>query len=252
VITRPKLIDSIGNELELPQTFNVRAIPVGRRTSILDIAYSDGGRDYSDGCFTPRRVEISGQLWALTDAELNDKWDALATFLARENLKIQFRGRYINTVRVEEISHSDPSRVDYHISNVALRFLCVDPFWYALSSKTVLVETGGVSPLDINVTVAGNIPVFPEVRITNNADNVSLSLKNSSDGDRGFTFADPAALSGTVLIVNSRTGAVTLDGSDKISAFSGIFVRLLGGVDNTLVYTGASAKVEVFYREAWL
>ena len=252
MIERPKLIDSVGNQLELPKTFNVRGIPVGRRTSVLDIAYSDGGKDYSDGCFTPRRVEISGRLWATSESEFNEKWDQLAAFLAKENLKIQYRGRYINTIRVEEINHSDPLPVNYHYSDITLRFLCVDPFWYELISKSVVVETQGASPLNIVVPVSGTVPVFPEIKITNNADNISLSLKNASDGDRGFEFEDTGALSGTIISVNCRTGTVTLDGNNKIASFSGLFLRLLAGQDNTLVYTGSSAKIEIFYREAWL
>jgi len=249
---RPKLIDSVGNELELPKTFNVRSAPVGRRTAVLEAAYSDGAKDYSDGCFTPRRVEISGNLWAATAEEYNAKWDELAAFLVRENLRIQYLGRVIYTKRVEQINYTDPVAADIYFGKVALTFLCTDPFWYKLITQTKIYETGGTSPYQMVFAVDGNVPIFPRIKITNLANNTSFSFKNSSDGNRQFTFADAAALNGTVVDIDCAKGTVLLGTASKIESFSGLFLRLLGGQDNTIVYTGANAKIEIFFREAWL
>lgn len=251
-IEKLKIIDAGDNELSLPRGFNIKAEPVGRRTSVLEVAYSHGGRDLSDGCFTPRRVEIAGKLWAHSDDDFNEKWDSLAFILVQENIRIKYRGRLIHAVRAEDISLVYPSQVGFHFGEVVVSYLCVDPFWYALQTKTVDVSTGGTSPYNINLTPLGNIEVFPEIKITSYDDNASFSLRNVTDGEREFTFEDAGVGDGSIVEINCKTGEVALDGDSAIASFSGMFLRLLPGRENTLRYTGAEAKIEIFYREAWL
>jgi len=109
-----KIIDAEGQEYYLPKTFELRSEPAAKRSATLDAAYVHGGMDVSDGMFKHRIIEISGKIWAASDAEYNSKWDAIAEHLAKEDFWIQNRNRRINIKKIEDISH-DKQKTAYEI-----------------------------------------------------------------------------------------------------------------------------------------
>ncbi|GAH41472.1 unnamed protein product, partial [marine sediment metagenome] len=134
-IEKIKIIDSIGQEYVLPKTFELRSEPSARRSNLLDTAFIHGAKDVSDGMFTPRHIEVSGKIWAATDAEYNTKWDALAEHLIKDNIRIQNKDRQIRLLKIVEISHDYPSLVGFHYGEVSIVFLAADPFWYSKSAQ---------------------------------------------------------------------------------------------------------------------
>lgn len=251
-IERPKIIDADGNEFTLPQTFNVRAEPVARKQSLLDVAFAHGARDISDGKFTPRIVEVSGRIWAASDSEYNTKWDALAAEIVKEQFRLELRGRQINVWKAIEISHAYPSQVPYPFGEVSVQFLCLDPFWYGATTKNKQFSITS-SPQIFAFEVGGNCDAFPLIRIENDANNADFTIEAATDGGKSFRIQDAGALSGTELEIDCARGTAARGGSTNvISAFSGLFVRLLGGRENRFEYTGAACTINVQYREAWL
>jgi hypothetical protein len=134
--SRPKIIDADGNEFTFPKTFNVRSEPAAKKQAVIDVAFAHGARDVSDGKMSQRVIEVSGKIWATTDADYNTAWDALATQIVKEQFKLQDRGRQINVWKVQDIQHAYPSLVNYRYGEVTLQLLCLDPFWYAIAAKT--------------------------------------------------------------------------------------------------------------------
>ncbi len=248
---RPKIIDADGNEFVLPKTFNVRSEPIARKQALMDVAFAHGARDVSDGKMTTRIVEVSGKLWAETDAEYNSAWDALAAQIIKESFRLEDRGRQINVWKVVDIQHTYPSQASFRYGEVALQLLCLDPFWYATAVRSKEF-TISYSPQIIAFEVGGNIEVHPTIEIENLADNVDFALEAVTDGGKSSRIQDSGALNGTTILIDCATGAVTRDGTDIIAAFSGIFPRILGGRENRFEYTGAAACVTFQYREAWL
>ena len=90
-----KIVDANGQEFYFPKTFELRSEPAAKKSTVLDAAYVHGGMDVSDGMFAQRIIEISGKIWAASDAEYNTKWDAIAEHLAKEKFWILNRNRQI-------------------------------------------------------------------------------------------------------------------------------------------------------------
>jgi len=251
-IERVKIIDSLGQEYELPKTFNVRSEPVSRKSELFDIAFSHGARDVSDGCFSPRIVEISGRIWASSDSEFNTAWDALAAWLLKDDVKIKFRGRVINCKKILSIDINHPSTVPYHFGEVSIQYLALDPFWYSYSAilKQFSIST---SPYTFSFDVGGNVETYPLIIVENSTLNSSFSLKNITDDNREFSVADSGAVAGTKVYIDCKEGTVERDESTNlISVFSGLFLRLLGGRENQFEYSGAACTLKFQYREAFL
>ncbi len=250
--TRPKLIDADGNEFYLPKTFNIRSEPASKKQSLMDIAFAHGARDVSDGKMTTRVIEISGKIWADTDIEFNAAWDALAVQILKEGFKLQDRGRQINVWKVQDIQLSYPSKAPRRFGEVALQFLCLDPFWYAIVEKEKEFSMT-TSPQIFEFEVLGNVETHPVITIANLADNADFKLKSITDGNAEIRIQDASALSGTEIVIDSPAGTVMRDEDfDIISAVTGRFPRLLGGRPNQFEYTGAAATITVTFREAWL
>ncbi len=246
-----KIIDALGQEYYFPKTFELRSEPIAKKSAILEVAYVHGARDVSDGMFAERIIEISGKIWANSDAEYNSKWDAIAEHLAKEDFKIQNRGRQINIRKVEEITHDYPSTRDLPFGEVTIRLLACDPFWYATTAqeKQIVITS---SPYEFQWDIGGKIEVWPVIIFENNADNADFTLENITD-DREFRIQDTSNTNGTTVTVDCVNGTVKRNNSvDIISKFSGLFLRLLGGRSNHFRYTGAAVKIKMQYREAWL
>jgi hypothetical protein len=248
---RPKIIDADGNEFVLPKTFNIRSEPIAKKQSLMDVAFAHGARDVSDGKMTPRIVEVSGKIWADSDASYNIAWDALAEQIIKENFKLEDRGRRINVWNVQDIQHVYPSLNRYRYGEVSLQFLCLDPFWYAAEQKTKTFNIA-ISPQIFEFEVLGNIEIYPKIKITPTAPNADLTLEATTDGAKSFRIQDAGALAGTVTTVDCAEGTVSRDGTNVIGKFSGQFLRLLGGRVNRFEYTGAPGQIVLEFYEAWL
>jgi len=248
---RIKLIDGLGQEFYLPKTFELRSEPIAKKSAILDVAYVHGAKDVSDGMFSQRVIEISGKIWAATDAEYNSKWDALSEHLVKEDFRIQNRDRQIRIRKIEEVSHEYPSNVGYNYGTVTIRMLAVDPFWYGKTAvqKEITITS---SPYEFQWTIGGKIETFPTIAILNNADNPDFKLENTTDSVREFRVQDALNVATTTVTVDCINGTVKRGTTDIISKFSGMFLRLLGGRSNLFKYTGANAKITMQYYEAWI
>jgi phage-related protein len=248
---RPKIIDTDGNEFYLPATFNVRSEPISRKSSILELAFAHGGRDVSDGKVAVRTVEVSGKLWAATDAEFNAAWDALAAQIMKDDIILQDRGRQITANKIVQTEVMYPSQVDFRYGEVSLQLQCLDPFWYAIAAKTKVFAIGS-SPLTVGFELLGNVEAWPTITIEHSASNTDFTLKSVTDGNRSIRIQDSGALAGQTTVIDCQAGTVTRGGVDKISTMSGLFLRLLGGRPNSLEYTGANCTITFAYKEAWL
>jgi hypothetical protein len=246
-----KLIDSLGQEFYLPKTFEVRSEPIAKKSSLLEVAYSHGAKDVSDGMFGHRVIEISGKIWAASHAEYNTKWDALAEHLVKEDFRIQNRDRQIRIRKIEEISHENPSNISYEFGVVTIRLLAVDPFWYGKTAmqKEIIITS---SPFEFQWDIGGKVETFPTIIFLNNADNPDFKLENTIDGARELRIQDSLNASGTTVTVDCVNGTVKRGTTDIIAKFSGLFLRLLGGRPNLFKYTGAAVKITMNYYEAWI
>lgn len=246
-----KLIDSAGQEFYLPKTFELRSEPIAKKSAILEVAYVHGVKDVSDGMFSQRVIEISGKIWATTDAEYNSKWDALAEHLIKEDFRIQNRDRQIRIRKIEEVSHEYPSNVSYSYGTVTIRMLAIDPFWYGKTAiqKEITITS---SPYEFQWDIGGKVETFPTIAILNNDDNPDFKIENETDSAREFRVQDALNVDGTTVIVDCVNGTVKRETTDIISKFTGMFLRLLGGRANLLKYTGQPAKITMNYFEAWM
>lgn len=246
-----KIIDAQGQEYYFPKTFELRNDPIAKRSVTLDAAYVHGGMDVSDGMFGQRIIEISGKIWAASDAEYNTKWDAIAEHLAKENFWIQNRGRQINIKKIQGISHEFPAVVKYPYGVVTIQLLATDPFWYATNARVKEITISS-SPHEFTFGIGGKIEISPIIIIYNQAQNSDFTLRNITDSDREFRIQDASAAPGTTITVDCKEGTVYRGTTDIIPSFSKLFLRLLGGRDNNFKYTGANVKITMQYREAWL
>ena len=250
-MSKPKIIDSDGNEFELPTSFNVRSEPSVRRSSLLETAFAHGAKDVSDGMFAPKQVEVSGKIWTDNDADYNTAWDALAKYLIKENIKLEFRDRQINLLRVLSIEHTYPSIDPNPYGEVSIIFLAIDPFWYSIAEQT---EAGAItsSPKSFEFSVGGQMDTWPIITVTTD-DNPDFKIEDQDDSDRYLRVEDTDYLNTTEITIDCKTGTITRgNGTDLISGFTGRFLRLLGGGDNKLKYTGENAVIVFKYYNAWI
>jgi len=201
--------------------------------------------------FAHKFIEVTGRIWANTDAEYNAKWDALAEHLIKEDIRIQDKGRQIYLKKIVGISHDYPSKLPYHWGEVSITFLAADPFWYSASAQQKQEEVTE-TPHEWQINVGGKMETEPIIIISNNADNTNFSLQNTTDNNRLFQIQDSGATNGTIITINCKEGTVLRGSTNIIAVFSGLFLRLLGGQLNYLKYIGANCDITFQYFEVWI
>jgi len=141
--------------------------------------------------------------------------------------------------------------IHYNYGEVSITFLAADPFWY---SKTEQEKNQAItsSPKLFDFVIGGKMETWPIITIENNADNFSFVLMNKTDSDRYSTVDDAGAGSGTTIVIDTKAGTVKRGATNIISAFSGLFLRLLGGRTNEFSYIGANCDIKMEYFEAWI
>lgn len=250
-IEKIKIIDSIGQEYELPKTFELRSEPSARRSNLLDTAFIHGAKDVSDGMFTPRHIEVTGKIWADSDAAYNAKWDAIAEHIIKDNIRIQNKDRQIYLLKIVGISHDYPSKVNFHYGEVSITFLAADPFWYSKSAQQK-ERAVIVSPDTFQFDIGGKMETYPIIIFEMNEDNVDFKLENVTDDNREFRVQDTGALNETTVIIDCKAGTALRGATNLTAVFSGLFLRLLGGRSNELKYTGGDCDITIQYFEAWI
>jgi hypothetical protein len=250
-ITKIKLIDSLGQEFELPKTFELRSDPGGRRTQALETAFIHGAKDVSDGMFRPKVIEISGRIWASSDTEFNTKWDPFMEHLIKENVRIQDKGRQIYIKRVLEVNKEYPSPANFHFGEISIAMLAEDPFWYSLNAQQKQ-EAVTETPHEFQFDIGGKMETWPVIIIDNNADNTNFTLRNITDNNRELRIQDSGAVNGTIITIDCKEGTVIRNSVNIIPVFSGLFLRLLGGQTNYFRYTGANCDITLQYFSVWI
>ena len=201
--------------------------------------------------FAPKFIQVSGKIWAGSDAAYNTSWDALAEHLIKEDLRIQSRGRQIYLKRVVGLTHDYPSKVAYNYGVVTITYLAADPFWY--SSSALEKEIGITSsPKLFEFEIGGKMETWPIITIENNEDNFDFTLINKTDADRTFQVEDTGAADATTIIIDCKAGTILRSSTDLIGVFSGLFLRLMGGQTNEFSYTGGDCDITMQYFESWI
>ncbi len=167
--------------------------------------------------FTTYYIDLYGFIEASSHSDLISKINALAGFLYSDTDKALIvsneNDRYWNCqyLDYEEVNQFD----DYTI--IKLSFTCNDPLAYAVTPDT---DSQTITTLDstFNLTNSGHYYTYPTITVTFNQDQSHFYIENQTIEDCRFDFSE-SFVSGDVLIINSKTGVITLNGTAHYTGF---------------------------------
>jgi len=235
---------------QLPSEFHLTNLDFRRRLKISPKAHADGAADISDQKIEPRYLSLEGLLSAENDSEYDNKWNELILKISQKDFYLRDGDWQILIHRTRDVKQSFDPGLRKRLSEIEIEFVALDPFWY---HKDLSYEEQSCSspPTEFTVTNDGNYMVYPVIKITANANNPSMSVKNKSDNNILFSYSDGGFTTGKQLIVNCKEGIVQLDEVDTIRYFDGQFLKLLAG-NNTIEYDGAAATIRFEWHKRCL
>lgn len=215
-------------------------------------AFSHGSIMTGDGKIDARDVTVEVELIDCTsEATYRTAIDALKLAAYRQDQKLYLDDdRYINVKSLKKISEEFYDGYYRVRAKVKLVFFCPDPFFYATTGTTQEVEIIE-SPQSFTVNNTGNLDSPPIITIAPTATNSVLSLVNTSDNSRTFSYSDASLGDGDTLVIDSTDGTVERDGTNVLNNVSGTFLQLLAG-NNVITYTGPLGTITVDYVQRWL
>ena len=225
---------------------------IAARCDDSEKAFSHGAVMTGDGKIDARDVTVEVELIDYTTASAyRTALDALKQAAYRQDQKLyNDDDRYINIKGLKKISEEFYEGFYGVRATVKLTFYCPDPFFYADTATTQEV-TITESPQTFTVTNGGNMDTPPVITIEPTETNSVLSLVNTTDNSRTFSYSDASFGDGDSLVIDSTDGTVERDGTNVLNNVGGTFLQLLSG-DNSITYTGPLGTITFDYTQRWL
>ena len=245
-ISPPYLKDKDNNILYFPPKFYVRSESISRRSSLIQLPFSNLSKETSDGCFNPRRVDVTGILYAADETEAQTLLDSIHAFSSKKDLELWYKGRRIKVDKLLESSLQDTGKKGF-LYNISISYQAGDPFWYG-EEKEEVFNLGGIYGPEYSFEIGGTADAFPIITLTmaDSGDYISLNISGTQ-----CELSSPLTVN-DVVEIDCYNGTVKVNGEDAIAYFSGIFPRLLGGENNTIQYTGPECLASFKYSEAYV
>lgn len=266
-----------GKFIDMPEESDLKEIGTKRRVKVMDRLRRDGGIAIGDRTVGIRKYDLTwGNFGTESDDQtVRDNHNKLEGFFREDQEPIyliqkneNIRGQVVLTGHGVTHPRGNRNRKNDCVLNLQL----VDALWesedeFAFPGGTgsQTGETGGTGGAEqgvgvtlndedeITVTNNAQFDVFPRFYIVPQNNVVKFSLVNSTLGG-GLEFDSNDLLSGTLLILDSSEGSVTLDGIEKSAGLTqGGFIFLAPG-DNVLKYesSGGSISLELVWRERYV
>lgn len=245
--------DSDAVQESLDDSFVVRELALESPESLQSAALQHGGLDNSEGYYEPRRVSVVGVVYGDTPQEFQTKITSLSSFLRRPNLKLYPEypfDRFLKLKRLAGSSQRFASGLDWRVAQVTFEFVCEDPFWHDLDTE-INTFTNTASGTYVSFSNPGSIESFPVVTLVGLSQTDLFALKNVSDNDSQFVYADLALTSGTTLTVDAVEGTVSRDNVNTLRFLTGSFPRVKSGA-NTFYYAGNTIDIHFAYVPRYL
>lgn len=215
------------------------------RTKASDRFGAHGANQTGDLGIEPRIVRVSGSYYDTRgynyfESLMFDLKKALYNEGQAYRLIWEETLGYINVAACKSLKHTRKKKgLAFIGADVEMEFLCVDPFWYGAAASVTTAITS--SPQDIVFTAAAYINA--DSPLTIQADPTApwqdFTVEKMDDG-AWCRYADPGLDAGGQAIIDGSGGMVTQGGMNTIRYFSGAFLRVSPGVNNTFRYTGAT------------
>ena len=246
----------LATEYSFPQNrFSLDQLPWMRRFSEAERAYQHGSVITSDDRIKSRPGRIWGTISYSTRAAFRTALEQLrgACYIEDPTLHADdlWPDRYI-TIKVKSVD--GVYYPNLMAGEVEVIFQATDPFWYSdtLSSVTTVLTS---QPQNIIITNGGEIETPPIFAYTAGADQMRLKARNTNDNNQEWDYQATLELN-NILIVNTETGAVTLDGTTHIEKFTGAWWDLVPGsneirIGETVILLTPST-LQIKWREIYI
>lgn len=210
-----------------------------------------GAYDF-DSEYEPREFPCDVVVIGTSLADLQSKVDSIAAALNVE-LGVKALIFDIQSTRyfLAKLASSPVFSYSGFMAEAQLRFICADPFAYS-TTETASVHTVDEAPESLQETPAGNYLIEPVWTLVADQElaAVDIIITNGTTNE-AFTWSGTVG-NGETLIIDSAQWYVTLEGVASMTAISGAFPRLQGGVVNALQVEGFHGAMTITYRARYL
>jgi phage-related protein len=134
---------------------------------------------------------------------------------------------------------------------IKISFECEFPYWEDTAFTDDSNVMAGDGAFATDCTGSDDI-VLPIITITATADCPSIKITNLDDGGMYFEYNNPQFVAGSVLIIDSAMGTITLNGNDARSYImpGSAFLRLQP-MNNNFYYLGAACTIVVSLKKVY-
>lgn len=204
---------------------------------------------------TDYQITLKGYIEATSHSDLITKINALAGFLYSDTDKALIlsneNDRYWN---VQYLDYIEIGKKDNY-TLIDLVFDCPnDPVAYDNTPDTDS-QTITVLNTTFNLTNSGHYYAYPVFTITFNQAQTHIHIENNTIEDNGFDISGPF-VSGDVLVINCKTGVITLNGTTNYTGFGDggdsmyEYILLAVGV-NQIEVSSDDADINITLASSW-
>lgn len=235
-----------------PNTFYIASVSGDNRLPTEDIPRRDGVA-IGDVTLKEKIVQIRGMLRSDTVAGMQTARDGLMAALhaGRQKLYLQ-SDRYIYASLNSFASDYDPASLNRYC-DVSIDLLCDDPFWISETESSDIWSNPSFNSSH-NIAIGGNAYILPVFELTAATTGTWIDVRITVGTTQVCLSGTVAA--GDILVIDCANQTVTLKATtaDKMSYFTGSFLKLTGNATNSLKLDGAGPSVSQIvtrWRNRW-
>ncbi len=246
------LTDLESNVYNFDQSFWIRSDPVQTNKNIMNLMYTAGGKNTSDGFPVARVITISGILMGDTPTIFESR--------KRDFVQACLTGGWLTKSDDEVSRRIWIETPDFNWQEIAtekyqeVEVIFVAPYTYWEDSSLVSDDNivAGNDTLTINATGSDDeMKPIIQVEADQGSDVHDILFRNDTYGGIEFEYNNPSFDVGDTLIINCSTGEITRNGGSEPEYFDGAFLRLLGR-SNTIQYEGNACTITFEYRKVYM
>lgn len=239
-----------------PRTFSYSEVS-GKRSLTATKLVRAPGSAVPLNWLSERTIQVTGTLLANTGTALETQKDALRAALAVTSANLYLTsGRYLRNARVEDAPESLGANWAERITDINIRFVAGDPYFYDANTTSDNTNALTTSPGSVTIsTVGGNVFALPQISLTvagSGAVALNATITNNTTGDVFTLFG--AVTGGNVILIDSLLQTVTISGVDRMDLFDLVFPTLAVGSNSfTVAWTsGGFTNMAATWRNRFL
>jgi hypothetical protein len=249
-----QLTDDNANVYTFDNNFFYTEDTLDSRSSVIDLAYGNGGIEAADGMVPARRITIEGMLAEYVPAEFELACRALELACRRGGLLSVVGDQVARNIDLRGAKFSPEWKRFAAVRTFSIEFLAAFPYWQDTAYTDDVNVLAGDDSFAVDASGSDDImtPIIT-IEADQGVDVPGIKLTNLDDGGMYLEYNNALFVAGSILVIDCGLGTIAMNGNDSRQFLiqGSAYLRLQSMINN-FNYEGAACTITISFKRCYL